>query len=213
MKNCLDSGGFSVPCQVDVEPEYSAGGRSADLVLICRERGTYLLVTEVKGRLRGEFTIYDKAIEEQARRYAEYLEAPYYAITNGVILRLFKYPCECVGNYYFKLSKTCVRLFLTDFLSLYTGEKTDLNLRHASSPSEIEKLTNALIQSIIEALEEISKNPGFRLDTKIARETKNYYLSVGDLRRVFRLGIPLKDSREANTCVTIELNEMRRNLS
>jgi len=213
LKDCLDSGGFSVPCQVDVEPERLAGGRSVDLVLICRERGTCLSVIEVKGRSRGELIIYDEAVEEQARRYAEHLKAPYYIITNGVILRLFRYPCECVGNYYFQLSKTCVRQFLADFFSLYTGEKTDLNLRRAPSPSEIEKLTNALIQSIIEALEEISKNPSFRLETKIARETKNYYLSAGDLRRVFRLGIPLKDSREANTCVTIELNEMRRKLS
>ena len=99
------------------------------------------MVIEVKGRSRGEFTIYDEAVEEQARRYAEHLEAPYYIITNGVILRLFRYSCECVGNYYFQLSKTCVTIELNEMRRKLSEEGLKEALRNLSQIPGFEWIT------------------------------------------------------------------------
>lgn len=110
LKNCLISGGHS---DIEVEPELTLGGRSADLVLTHKRNGKerlYLMVIEMKTALR-EFSVYDHKAREQVKAYAEHLNADYCAVTNGHILSLFKRTGEDFGYYRFELSEDCVKRF------------------------------------------------------------------------------------------------------
>lgn len=210
IKNCLCSGRFRNYCILDVEPELSVGGRSADLVLMDKEKESCILVIEVKGRGKGDYAVYDEAAEKQASNYANHLDACFYAVTNGIILRLFRRPNMPIGDYNFELSETCVGRFLEGLLSLYFDEKMNLDLPHARTPEERKKGRDVLVEAIIKALKEIDNKSDFRLETRILRKTNMYYLSVGEFKQVFRLGIPLKNSREANPFLTIMLDELRK---
>ena len=69
-------------------------GDSADLVIEAEIHGSPInfLVIEVKRRERFGLTVFDGEAEKQACGYAERLGSPYYAITDGRYLRLFKTP-------------------------------------------------------------------------------------------------------------------------
>lgn len=192
LRNCLDGGKFQHLCRVRVEPERYVKGGSADLVLEFELDGRReLVVIEVKGRTRG-LAVYNGKAEDQARAYAEHLGSKYYAITDGQILRLFKLSEELIGNYKFHLEEEFVGKFLDELYKLVVGKSERLDLSEAPPPEELGRMANKVAWAIREVLESLQGMDGFRLESEMKTKTKMYYLNVGDLKRVFRLGIPIQ---------------------
>jgi len=210
LKNCLASGRFY---NIEVEPERAAGSRCADLVLMCKEDGEdkHLLVIEVKGRIR-ELSVYDDKARQQAKAYADYLKADYYAVTNGYIIRLFKKPDKHMGDYYFELTEEKVERFLNDLFSIIAGEGTELSLPQAPSMDEFVGSTSEFANAVREVLEELGGQRDFSLETEVKEKTRMFYLSVGKFKRVFRLGIPLQFALGNKPYVDIRLNALKRKL-
>lgn len=211
LRNVLDGGRFQHSCPVHVEPERYVKSGSADLVLEFELDGRReLVVIEVKGRTRG-LAVYDGKAEDQARAYAEHLSSKYYAVTDGQILRLFKLSGESIGDYEFRLEEKFVGKFLDELYKLIVGKSERLDLPKAPSKDEVTKITNEVAEAIVEVLEELGKEKGFGLESEMKTKALMHYLSVGDLKRVFRLGTP-PQGVSGLPGVEIWLKTMRRKL-
>jgi hypothetical protein len=191
LKNCLASGKYS---NVDVEPEKATLRGSADLALVRKIDGREeaLLIIEVKSP-KNELSVYDEGAREQAKMYADDLNAGYYAVTNGRLIKLFRRPDEECGCYYFELSEYCVERFLSDFFAIIDGlrdAKEGLSLPKYLLSPEIVKSTEEMAEAMKEVLEGFKGQEGFHLEVGYKEDHQMLYLSVGRLRRVLRLGFP-----------------------
>ena len=123
----------------DLEPEYPVGKRVADLVLMCKTpQGLRpLLVIEVEEKTsysRKPFRFEPRA---QARSYAEQLGSPYYAVTDGFVLSLFKWPEECLGRHEIKLDKRFAMAFLRELAALHQGRIVKLSFPEVENTVEL----------------------------------------------------------------------------
>jgi len=210
LKNCLDQGKY---LGVNVEPEKSVGGRSADLVLTRKidSQDKNLIVIEVKSA-RNRFSAYDSRAREQAKAYADRLDADYCAVTNGHFIWLFKRPHKDYGYYRFELSEACVKRFLNDLLEMINGKREEPSLQKAPSIEEITRLTNNFAETIRKVLESLNGQHNFRLENEDKGKTHMFYLSAGKFKRFFRLGIPHAQTHEDKPFVDIRINVLKREL-
>jgi hypothetical protein len=204
LKNCLVLEGY-----FDVEPEKSG----ADLVLTRKVDGQdkNLMVIEVKSA-RNRFSAYDSKAKEQAKTYADRLDADYCAVTNGHIIWLFKRPHKDYGHYRFELNEECVKRFLNDLFEMINGEREGLSLPKAPSIEEIARSTNNFAETIRKVLETLNGQHNFRLEIEDKGKTHMFYLSVGKFKRLLRLGIPHTQTIENKPFVDIRINALKRRL-
>jgi len=210
---------------VDVEPEKVTPRGNADLVLIRNVDGKEeaLLVIEVKSP-KDKLSVYDEYARKQAEGYAEDLNASYYAVTNGLFIRLFRRPNEDLGCYCFELSDYCIERFLSDFLEMVDGLKERLSLPNDSSP-EIARLVDEVAKAIEEVLEGLGGREGFHLEVSCdvvsfsygKEACKSLYLSVGKLGRVLHLDVPYPKAqtegvRALSPYIRIEVRALREGL-
>lgn len=171
-----------------VKPEVPVNRRFADLVIEAEINGSLIniLVIEVKRRVRSGLTTFDSSAEEQVSGYAEQLASPYYALTDGQRLRLFKTPDELIGNYEFSLDKDYITRFLEALSALYLGEAKGLPFNTIKDPSkEIEKAAEGFTKKLLDLFEKLSS------EEKVKVRQRGYvkHVGIGKYAGLLMLGV------------------------
>lgn len=130
--------------------------------------------------------MFDDDTREQARGYAMTLNAPYYAVTDGQRLRLFKTPDELIGNYAFSLDKHSIRKLFQGLSDLHAGKGSELPFDSIHHPTEvIKERTEGFTKMLLDLLEELAD------EGKIVVKQRGWikYLGVGRHQGLLRIGI------------------------
>jgi len=193
---------------LSVKPEMPVDSDSADLVIEAEINGrpSIFLVIEVKRRGRPGLTVFGSEAEKQACGYAERLGSPYYAITDGRCLRLFKTPNELIGNYEFSLYEDSVTKFLEELTALYLRKTQELSFNPIKDPiKEIEKRTHGFTKKLLGLLEKLSSEGRIRI------KQKGYvkYIGIGGHPEFLRIGI-YDDSND--NYIDVRLENLRKAL-
>lgn len=192
-----------------VEPEVPVGGGSADLVVKAELDGspTSLLVVEVKRRTKLGGLIFDSDAEDQAKKYAKALSAPYYAITDGQRLRLFKTSNnELVGNYAFSLEESESKQLLKGLSNLHTNKTDTLPFPVVKNPiPEILEQSSDFTNMLYDLFNELSGKRGI-----VAAQRGNViWLNIGVHEGILRLGLSEDPSEHA---ITVQLEVLKKTL-
>ena len=192
-----------------VDPEAPAGTGGADLVVKAEIDGSLvnLLVIEVKKRTDRGYLVWDDEARKQAKRYAEILSAPYYAVTDGQCLRLFKTRNEeYVENCKFSLDKDTAELLLKGLSDLHEGKASRLPFDTIRPPiEEIEKLSTGFTRMLLDLFQELS-GKGTITATLHGRVK---YLNIGCHRGILRLNL---SNEPTEVAVDVRLNTLRKAL-
>jgi hypothetical protein len=172
-----------------VEPEAPAGIGSADLVVKAEiDRSVVnLLVIEVKKRTDRGYLVWDDEARKQAKGYAGILSAPYYAVTDGQCLRLFKTQNEeYMENCKFSLHEDSISLLLKGLSDIHEGKTSRLPFETIRSPiEEIEKLSVGFTRMLLDLFQEL-ENKGTITVTLHGRVK---FLNIGRYRGILRLNL------------------------
>ena len=122
-----------------LEPEYPIGKQAADLVLTYRtpQGSSPLIVIEVEEKTFYSRKPFRPEPIRQAQSYAEQLDSPYYAVTDGFILTLFRRPKECLGAYEIKLDEHFATTFLGELAALHQSKIAKLSFSEARNTIEL----------------------------------------------------------------------------
>jgi len=193
-----------------VHPEYSpTTGMSADLVVDADMGGkiVHFLVIEVKRKTRFGLTPFSDEARQQAMRYAETLQAPYYAVTDGFSLLLLKNPAKEIGKYRIRLDETVIEKFLRELSEYHLGKIDGLDLPTARPEERIKEISEEFIKTLLEVFNDVSGIEGINIREEASREYLNYYLDVCGHKKLLSLGVKISD--EGGSTLTIELNKIK----
>ena len=192
-----------------VEPEAPAGTGGADLVVKAEIDGSFIniLVIEVKKRTDRGCPIWDDEARQQAKEYAETLSAPYYAVTDGQCLRLFKTQNEeYVENCKYSMNENTAALLLKGLSDLHEGRASRLPFETVQDPiKEIEEMSTEFTKKLLDLFKELS---GKGTITRTVHG-QVVYLNIGRHKGVLRLNL---DKEPTEVAIDIRLNTLRKAL-
>lgn len=192
-----------------IEPEAPAGTGGADLVIKAEINGSpnNILVIEVKKRTDRGYLVWDDEVRKQAKTYAETLSAPYYAVTDGQCLRLFKTQNEeYVENCKFSIDKNTAGLLLKGLSDLHEGKASRLPFDIIRPPTEeIEKLSTGFTRMLLDLFQELSGKG--TISVTVHGRVK--YLNIERHKGVLRLNL---DKEPTEVAIDIRLNTLRKAL-
>jgi len=210
LKNSISSNAkFDRVRFTDVEPEKPVGGKSADLVVKADLKGssTDFLVIEVKRRTRDGLLLFGSPSIDQIKEYAKGLSAVYYAITDGLRLRLFRtLNNEALGNYIFSTDENAVGQLLKTLSSLQVGEVTAFPFSTFKDPTkELEKRISGFSKVLVDLFNELSGKGAIAIE----KHGKTRRLSIGPHSGVLRLGL---DEQTSKNIIEVELGVLKKAL-
>ena len=202
---------FSPIKYVWVHPEYVTNlGSPVDLVVDAKveDKTLHFLVIEVKRKTKLGLEPFSDEAKQQAMRYAEILQAPYYAVTDGFNLLLFKNPDKEVGKYRIRLDETVIEKFLKELAEYHIGKRDRLDLPATKCPDDIiKKIGKEITNALYAVFEEVSNVEGLNVRCISRNVYLNYHLDVYEHRGIFRLCI--NPSNEEKSYVHIDLDKLR----
>jgi|GEM_PF-2532642 len=195
-----------------VHPEYSpTTGISVDLVVDADISGkiVHFLVIEVKRKTRFGLSPFSDEAKQQAMRYAEVLQAPYYAVTDGFSLLLFKYPDMEVGRYTIRLDEMIIEKFLRELSEYHLGRIEGLDLPAARPEERIKEIGGKFIETLREVFNSVSGVEGISVRERPSSEHRNFYIEVCGHGEILILGLNLNDREKSYVIVKFDrLKEM-----
>jgi hypothetical protein len=198
---------------ISVEPEYAVGSGTVDLVVNVKKENeiTHFLGIEVKKPTLRSYLLYDLKSEQQAERYAKNLQSPYFALTDGHVLRLFN-PNGRIGNYRIQLTDDHVRHLLIEMLELGEGKRQALGFQTAPSPEEFPKDLDKLASTLTDVFKQLEQEEGFALKPKEHERTHELQLSFGPFKKVLSLTLQRekRDRSKDTSYVLLGLSDLRK---
>lgn len=194
-----------------VHPEYLAGSKSADLVIDAKvgDKIIHFLAIEVKKKTSLGLAPFSDMAKRQAKEYASTLESPYYAVTDGHSLVLFKSPDIEVGSYRISLEEDCMRSFLKDLAEHFVGKSDSLTLPQIQPPHEkIKQLAQGFTKSLRELFDELQTNKKIIVRRHTGEDSLIYTLGIsGCCKKILSLQLSLSDEKQH--VVLIEFKELK----
>ena len=200
-----------------VKPEFAVKNKAVDLVIDAEIDHIILhfLAIEVKRPTMRSYLLFEQESIQQIEGYARNLDSVFSILTDGYVLRLFSKD-KGLGNYRFKLNDDSVKRLLKELLEIYDGKRQTLSFPSAPSldEEEIAKERDGLVKALIEVLEHLEKEKGFKLESRETERNRLRYLSVGSFKKIFSMGIEI-EKREVSkdqSYVYLHLSDLRSNL-
>jgi len=197
-----------------VKPEFAVKNKAVDLVIDAKidHNILHFIAIEVKKKTIRSILLFQQESIQQIGSYAKNLDSTFSILTDGHVLRLFKKEKD-LGNYRFELNDDSIKRLLKELLEIFDGKRQTLSFPKAPYPNEeeIAKETDGLVKALIEVLERLDKEKGFKLEPKETETNRLRYLNVGFLKKVFRMGIEIKkrDILKDQSYVHLHLEDIR----
>lgn len=197
-----------------VKPEFPIKNKAVDLVIDAEidHAIIHFIAIEVKKPTMRSCLLSEQESIQQIEGYAKDLDSIYSILTDGYVLRLFSKDKD-LGNYRFELNNDSARCLLKELIELHDRKRKTLSFPSARSidKEEIAKERDGLVNALIEVLERLGKEKGFKLERRETEMNRIRYLTVGSLKKIFVMGIEIekKDVSKDQSYVHLQLSDIR----
>jgi len=223
LKNNLAVFTSSTIQSVIVEPEKGVSSGSVDLLILVETPDAIIpfLSIEVKRPSGKSYWLFTEESKKQVERYSRELKSTYSALTDGEVLRLFRFNAATqelthLQDYNIKLNDEKIRNFLSGLLGLY--ENGQLAIPLSEMPDfDLTKFVGeikGLTQTLIDTFDLLGNTEGFSLETKPDRRYISKLLGYGSFGKTITLSVEREEKELAQdtSFLYLELKDLRNRL-